>query len=155
MSDSDLRRRHVLKLLGLAGAGVALDVPLGCVLDIPEAPTVNVDGLVANGTLSLPLSRAPALTEPGGAVACRSNQLPFPVLALHLADGSYAALPDVCSHKGCPLGFNGQEVLCPCHGSRFTPQGQVTHPPAVANLLALTTRLDASTQTLEISVGGV
>ncbi|HZS40499.1 MAG TPA: Rieske 2Fe-2S domain-containing protein, partial [Polyangia bacterium] len=34
----------------------------------------------------------------------------------------------------CPLGFNPKDMLveCPCHGSRFTTDGQVQHAPALA-----------------------
>ena len=37
-----------------------------------------------------------------------------------------------CSHLGCSINFNkdAQRFECPCHGSRFSIDGKVTHGPA-------------------------
>ena len=41
-----------------------------------------------------------------------------------------------CTHMGCNLHWNRAEQSwdCPCHGSRFDPDGKVLHGPAVENL---------------------
>ena len=44
------------------------------------------------------------------------------------------ALSATCTHKACPLTTKGDGILCPCHGSRFTNQGQVQTGPATAPL---------------------
>ena len=41
-----------------------------------------------------------------------------------------------CPHLGCALRYNRQEHSwdCPCHGSRFTPEGRLLDAPAVRDL---------------------
>ena len=38
----------------------------------------------------------------------------------------------VCTHEGCPLGWNSTQRLirCPCHGSAFDTSGRVVEGPA-------------------------
>ena len=55
--------------------------------------------------------------------------------------GCVHTLKAACTHLGCIVGFNDAEQTwdCPCHGSRFTLDGQVLDGPAVKAL----ERLDA------------
>lgn len=58
-------------------------------------------------------------------------------IALHRkADGELIALSPVCTHMGCIVHWNGFEKSwdCPCHGSRFRPDGEVLEGPAIAPL---------------------
>ena len=47
----------------------------------------------------------------------------------------------VCTHEGCPLGWNPTQHLirCPCHGSAFDTYGRVVNGPAAAPLTRLET----------------
>jgi len=47
----------------------------------------------------------------------------------------------VCTHEGCPLGWNPQQRLirCPCHGSAFSTAGKVVNGPALLPLTELET----------------
>lgn len=48
--------------------------------------------------------------------------------------GRIFALSSTCTHRRCPLLVAGREIECDCHGSRFTPQGQVVTGPATVSL---------------------
>jgi glycine/D-amino acid oxidase-like deaminating enzyme/nitrite reductase/ring-hydroxylating ferredoxin subunit len=47
-------------------------------------------------------------------------------------DGKVRIHSAVCTHLGCTIGWNSQDKTwdCPCHGSRFSPDGAVLHGPA-------------------------
>ncbi|MGN9779659.1 FAD-dependent oxidoreductase [Micromonospora sp. H33] len=51
-------------------------------------------------------------------------------------DGKSHAVSATCTHLGCTVGFNEVERTwdCPCHGSRFHPDGSVIHGPATQPL---------------------
>lgn len=51
-------------------------------------------------------------------------------------DGELFALSPVCTHMGCKVHWNSVETSwdCPCHGSRFRPDGTVIEGPALAPL---------------------
>jgi glycine/D-amino acid oxidase-like deaminating enzyme/nitrite reductase/ring-hydroxylating ferredoxin subunit len=53
--------------------------------------------------------------------------------------GVLHAVSPTCTHMGCDVAWNVLERTwdCPCHGSRYTPDGQVIHGPATAPLESL------------------
>ena len=50
--------------------------------------------------------------------------------------GALHAVSAVCTHLGCDVAWNNAEQTwdCPCHGSRFSPEGRVINGPAVSDL---------------------
>ncbi|MCL2771298.1 MAG: Rieske 2Fe-2S domain-containing protein [Firmicutes bacterium] len=54
--------------------------------------------------------------------------------------GEYYAVSGICTHMGCNLRWNKDEASwdCPCHGSRFTPKGDVINGPAIEEATVLT-----------------
>ena len=59
--------------------------------------------------------------------------------------GGVYAMSAVCTHLGCITRFVSDEeaIACPCHGSRFDLEGNVTHGPAPRPLPWLEVTLDA------------
>lgn len=84
----------------------------------------------------LPSPSGPAVTDiaPGdGAVVHVNGQRS----AVHRDDdGELHAVSARCTHLGCLVAFNRAERAweCPCHGSRFDPQGRVLQGPALRPL---------------------
>jgi Rieske Fe-S protein len=54
------------------------------------------------------------------------------VAAYRAPDGAVTLLSPICTHMGCLVAWNAAEHTwdCPCHGSRFEPDGQVRSGPA-------------------------
>ncbi|MGW1752295.1 FAD-dependent oxidoreductase [Streptomyces sp. NPDC002092] len=85
--------------------------------------------------------RLPAMTGPstadippgGGAVVRVGGRQ----CAVHRDEkGELQAVSARCTHMGCLVAFNRAEQAweCPCHGSRFAPDGQILQGPAVRPL---------------------
>ena len=51
--------------------------------------------------------------------------------------GIFHPLSSVCLHRGRDVDWNGEEKVwdCPCHGSRFAPDGAVLRGPSAQALL--------------------
>ena len=65
--------------------------------------------------------------------------------------GDFTAFSAVCTHQGCLVGsVEGEEILCPCHGSVFsTADGSVLNGPATAPLDEVAISVDGD----QISLG--
>jgi glycine/D-amino acid oxidase-like deaminating enzyme/nitrite reductase/ring-hydroxylating ferredoxin subunit len=63
-------------------------------------------------------------SDEGKIAVCRDKQ------------GVVHACSAVCTHLGCDVAWNNGEQTwdCPCHGSRFSPDGAVINGPAVSDL---------------------
>jgi glycine/D-amino acid oxidase-like deaminating enzyme/nitrite reductase/ring-hydroxylating ferredoxin subunit len=58
------------------------------------------------------------------------------VAAYRAPDGTLSLRSATCTHLGCVVAWNGAERTwdCPCHGSRFAPDGTVVNGPAIVPL---------------------
>lgn len=145
-------RRGFLKGLVGAGAGAATTGLAGCAPDIAPAPFVNATK-DSKGLVVLEVSRYPDLSRPGGAITLRvdvGTPAETQVLIMHPQGTQYAVVSSLCTHSGCPLGFQEGEAICPCHLSRFSLDGKVTHPPARAPLTQYTSEFDSELGLLTI-----
>jgi Rieske Fe-S protein len=97
-------------------------------------------GLAAVGFAVLRLRRprgVPVTTQakvpPGSAFRARYGERPIIVLNV---GGEIRAFDAVCTHEGCPLGWNPVQRLirCPCHGGAYDTSGKVVDGPPPAPL---------------------
>ena len=65
-------------------------------------------------------------------------------------DGSLAAVSPRCTHLGCFVSWNRAERTwdCPCHGSRYLPDGTLIQGPAVDDLTSRQVPASADSSTL-------
>jgi|SRR2546422_4158109 len=86
-------------------------------------------------------------------------------IAIFNLGGSYYAIENTCPHRGGPLAegkIDGDEVICPWHGSRFNVKtGAVLEPPARQGVRSFAVRVTGDDVEVEIreestsSFGGV
>ncbi len=71
------------------------------------------------------------------------------VLVINTAAG-YVALSALCTHEGCTVGFDSpsNNIVCPCHGSKFNTAGGVLTGPAEAPLKKYKTTLENNILTI-------
>jgi len=67
-----------------------------------------------------------------------------PAVVLQTAPGKFVALSAVCTHLGCIIKWQADkgEFLCPCHGGRFSAQGEVLGGPPPSPLESFPVSLD-------------
>ncbi len=103
----------------------------------------------ANPAATGPTTTASAGTLPTGAVRIgSSSQLPRnqgasytdpgdhqPDLIIRHSDGSLNAFSAICTHAGCQVGYQGGQIVCPCHGGVYNANtGAVESGPPPAPL---------------------
>jgi glycine/D-amino acid oxidase-like deaminating enzyme/nitrite reductase/ring-hydroxylating ferredoxin subunit len=89
--------------------------------------------LIVDRFRAAPAERVDSLQPGEGVVVRRGREF----LAVSRDDaGTLHAVSAACTHLGCVLAWNGAEESwdCPCHGSRFSCDGEVLHGPAVKPL---------------------
>lgn len=97
-----------------------LEFPKGLILDRVISADVEATGYESIGT-----GEGKIIEDDGKKVA-----------AYRRDDGSLVKLSPVCPHLKCDVHWNAAETSwdCPCHGSRFTAEGDLLNGPACAPL---------------------
>lgn len=98
------------------------------------ADNLRVAKLLAGDRLSRLLAPSVADLLPGEARICRGED--GTVAAYRDPTGFLQAVSPTCTHLGCTVRWNSAETTwdCPCHGSRFGPDGVVLVGPATQPL---------------------
>ena len=155
---SELSRRSLLRCC--AGAACAPALLAACAPRESEPLAIAV-GAPVDEIISVPAARVPELLRPGGNLLLHPDAIdsagrPMSLLVANTTSQGLAAWDAYCPHAGCEVGWSDadDEVICPCHLSRFAVTGAVRQAPARAGLDSFGAKLSADKQTLLIDLGG-
>lgn len=101
---------------------------------IPPSEATEGGGLLARDKYGNPIPADQILAEPPGTRALVAGVAGEPTYLIINPDGSLDSMGivDNCTHLGCTFPWNpvDQQFQCPCHGSRYAPNGEVVRGPA-------------------------
>ncbi len=118
LEPEPLTRRDFLGLASMWAAMSAMGLAVIGMLRLPKAAVLSSPSKKFRVTLPDSLAAGEALIPPGRPVALYRD-----------ADGVYA-VSLTCTHLGCIVKKSPEGFECPCHGSRFAADGEVTKGPA-------------------------
>lgn len=92
--------------------------------------------------LALGLDKAEKLKSTGGSVLLRIRDREL--LFIRESEDSVRVLDPTCTHQKCTVEYNrdNQRIVCPCHGSTYSLDGQVLTGPADKPLQLFDAALD-------------
>lgn len=136
LENPSLSRRQLLNFL----TGAAVAATAGSALYpaakffTPPAESSEDGAMIAKDKLGNPIPAAQILAEAPGTRALIAGLAGEPTYLTLKADGTLdeMGIVDNCTHLGCTFPWNpvDEQFQCPCHGSRYTPDGMVVRGPA-------------------------
>ena len=129
LAPEPMPRRDFLGLAAAWSAAGALFLALLGMARLPRAAVLPSPSKKFRVTLPESLAPGAAFLPPGRAVA-----------VVRAADGGVYAVSTICTHLGCIVKQSATGFDCPCHGSRFGPDGGVVRGPAPKALAWLEVR---------------
>ncbi len=103
---------------------------VGCAAACSSLPLYRLDDGVSDTT---PFIVPKSALEPDGRVVIEGKALSASIL-LARQDQNYTAVEMICTHRGCAVHLQRDRLVCPCHGSEFKLNGEVTQGPAAVPL---------------------
>ncbi len=122
LDPDPMPRRDFLGLASLWAAGSTLLFAAVGSLRLPKAAVLSSPSRKFKATLPENLPEGAAFVPPGRSVALFRDK-----------QGVYA-ISTLCTHLGCIVKPSATGFDCPCHGSKFGPDGKVIRGPAPAAL---------------------
>ncbi|WP_436393926.1 TQO small subunit DoxD [Amycolatopsis sp. MEPSY49] len=96
----------------------------------PADPGTNSQTVIA-AVSAVAVGSSTSFTTPNGSAA----------YLLRPSTDTFMAFLATCTHQGCPITLAGSGFRCPCHGSTFDGNGQVTGGPATKPLTEVPVRV--------------
>jgi thiosulfate dehydrogenase [quinone] large subunit len=92
----------------------------------PAKPSVPQGAIKLGPSSRLPRGQGATYTDPGDGQ---------PDIVVRDESGDIRAFSAVCTHAGCTVGFEGGQIVCPCHGGTFDARsGSVISGPPPSGL---------------------
>jgi len=147
MQNNIFPRRKFVKTFALFSASVCLSGKAFKSFFVTEVAAQNTTLI---GVFRLSLDDFPDLQSNLGSVRLAVPGMPptFPeIIVTRASTTTFYSVTSRCTHQGCtvePYGVISQYLECPCHGSRFSPNGSVARGPATSALTRYTTTFDGT-----------
>lgn len=126
------------EFVGWMGMGAIVTSVVGCnqtdtasepeTTETPEEPeidqSVRSDGFKPIGTTEQLETEGSLVDKIAGVIVIRDP------------NGELIAFDRLCTHQGCAVQWESEDQIfdCPCHGSQFSPSGEVLEGPATKSL---------------------
>jgi cytochrome b6-f complex iron-sulfur subunit len=157
ISDSNAhvsRRRFCTGACQVASGATLATLFTACGGGSPTSPSSNIStlgviaGQFAGSGVKVAVAGS-ALANEGGAALIESTAGVF--LLARTSATAFTAVEGICTHEGCKVtNTDGDQYVCPCHGSRYTRGGSVVHGPAMASLRRYTTSFSDGVVTIAV-----
>jgi len=140
------RRSFCARTAALAGCGGALAMILEGCSSGPTSPSNAamlpvISGTLAGSTVTVAIDSSSPLAAVGNAALVQASGAQM--LVARTGQSIFVALSAICTHQTCTItGFASNTYVCPCHGSTFDLNGNVTGGPAPTNLHQFTTQFN-------------
>ena len=122
VESESISRRDYLGMAGVGSAAAAIGFSTIGMLRLPKPRVLpDVSGLLRLGNAS---------EFPPGTV----KLLPEHRICVFGTDDGIAVMSMVCTHLGCIVKQTEKGFDCPCHGSKFGPNGELAQGPAPRSL---------------------
>lgn len=134
-------RRTFMTWVGLGALSISLPVAIAaCNASAATKPATRTDGFTAVGSLS-------TLKQTGFIQDKKFAAGPLLVVQDPSGKGGLIAVNSTCTHRGCKVNWKGakQEFDCPCHGSKFSADGNVKAGPAHKPLAKFVVKTEGDT----------
>ncbi len=141
-----MRRRDFVNWIGVGAIAASLPVAIAaCTPEADEAATPQEDAAPAEAEAPLATDSGSAegfvalgttaeLEEQGSLTSEDAFSEPVVVIQDPADPEALIALSAKCTHAGCTVVWQEDLFACPCHGSKFNPDGTVANGPADAPL---------------------
>lgn len=126
MAEKMDRKKFFEWLLGIGGLGVAFVMAFPLIKFVNPPTRSSEGGEWVDAGLASDIATA-------GSVSILSS-IGEPLLVINKGPDNIVALEKACPHLGCMVEFAEGELLCPCHGAKFTLDGELIGGPSPRGL---------------------